>query len=67
MLSQLSYGGGASERVAPSRSGRRTGADLVKWLIVRQVGASTQVINATVATADQGDVLEGTVQALVQP
>lgn len=44
-----------------------TGADLVKWLIVRQVGASTQVLNATVATADQGDVFEVTVQALVQP
>ena len=42
-------------------------ADLVKWLIVRQTRANTQVLTATVATADMGDVFEVTVQALAQP
>jgi hypothetical protein len=41
--------------------------DLVHWTIVRGTDANTQVLTATVASADQGDVFEVTVQALVQP
>jgi hypothetical protein len=42
-------------------------ADLVHWVIVRGTDANTQVLTATVASADEGDVFEVTVQALVQP
>jgi Collagen triple helix repeat (20 copies) len=42
-------------------------SDLVHWTIVRGTDANTQILTATVASADEGAVFEVTVQALVQP
>jgi hypothetical protein len=42
-------------------------ADLVHWMIVRQVDNATQVLNADVSSADWGGSFEITVQAVAQP
>jgi hypothetical protein len=43
------------------------GADLVHWFIVRRLDQDTQVLEATVGTADMGSVFEVTVKAIAMP